>query len=283
MASRTFDKNIEIRTDLRASSSVLGERTSLQNAILNLAINARDAMPEGGVLTLSTCDLQRPRSSRRSTPDPKADSSVEVVVADTGNGIDRATRERVFEPFFTTKEVGKGTGLGLSLVYATVSDHGGSVEIDSEPGIGTTVRLLLPLTSDTAPTERRDSEVERGEGRILVVDDEPVARRTTAAMLRKLGYDVDAAEDGAQALEAFGRDPAAVSGVLLDMVMPGASGCEVLQKMLELRPDVRVLMVSGHVGDGPRAEAAKLGARGLLGKPFSLTQLSREIAALLKG
>jgi len=285
IASRTFDKQVELRTELLSpTAGVLGERTALQNSILNLAINARDAMPDGGVITVSTREVQLGSTDCRGRAgDLRPGPYIELTVADTGQGIDRATRARIFEPFFTTKEVGQGTGLGLSMVYATVLGHHGSIEVDSELGTGTRMRMLLPLAGESPVAETTGLEVVSGEGRLLVVDDERVARKTAAAMLRQLGYEVRAVESGKQALEAFGADPSAFDLVLLDMSMPGDSGPEVLKKLIAVRPDVNVLMITGHVEDGPREEALELGAKGLLRKPFSMAELSRAVGVLLRG
>ncbi len=242
---------------------VMADPTQLEVAILNLAINARDAMPDGGTITLSTRHLVI-------ADDPELDDGdyAELAIADTGTGMDSEVAARVFEPFFTTKEVGKGTGLGLSMVYGMARQSGGTVRIDSKPGEGTVVRLLLRcadtdvLDLDEALASEREAEAETF--RILVVDDDEDVRRFIACSLEEYGHDVVEASDGKSGLAAFARRPAEL--VILDYLMPGMTGAEVAATLRRDLPDLPLLFVTGYSeSDAIRAAAPDAA---VMTKPF---------------
>lgn len=284
LLERTVDKNISLEKKLVATNAcVIGDPTLLQNALLNLGVNARDAMPDGGIITFSTANVELdPRYCQSSafaiTPGPY----IEISVSDTGTGMTKEIIEHVFEPFFTTKEIGKGTGLGLAAVYGTVTDHHGCINIYSEPGIGTIFKLYLPVSGEKDPVVTCTEELIQGSGGILLVDDEAILREVGKELLEGLGYQVYLAEDGEQALELYAREKDAISLVILDMLMPRMGGKETLQRLIESYPDVRVLISSGFNQEETVDELRKIGAKGFLHKPYLCRELCKSIADALK-
>ena len=242
---------------------VMADPTQLEVAILNLAINARDAMPDGGTITLST-------RHRKIADDPELEAGdyVELAITDTGTGMPPEVVARVFEPFFTTKEVGKGTGLGLSMVYGMARQSGGTVRIDSAPGEGTVVRLLLRCAEedvlDLDETIDAEGEAAAETFRILVVDDDEDVRRFIACSLEEYGHDVVEASNGASGLAAFARRPADL--VILDYLMPGMTGAEVAATLRNERPDLPLLFVTGYSESDAIRTAAPDAA--VMTKPF---------------
>jgi PAS domain S-box-containing protein len=275
---RSIDKSIRLIVDLGASSSVvIGDPTQLQSALLNIAINARDAMPDGGSITFATSVVGGDKTPlARSDHDASADSFVEIVVRDTGSGMDERTRERLFEPFFTTKPPGKGTGMGLAAVHATVVAHNGAVFVDSAVGQGTTFRVYLPIASAAASMGAAPAK-----GRIMVVEDEPVVRQVLAARLRMLGYEVTTYADGAQAVEAYQQAKGATDLVILDMVLPRIEGERVFAAVRAVNPAAKVVLMSEHNDDREAAELIRQGALGVVTKPFALSEVSARVTAAL--
>jgi len=281
----TIDPRIEIRKRCAAREATIeGDRSAVQSALLNLGINARDAMPEGGKLTFATrsVDLDK-ETCRRFGYSIKPGPYVELTVADDGTGMSREVQARVFEPFFTTKPVGQGTGLGLAAVYGTVHGHGGEITIYSEEGQGTLFKMYLPLAEDTGHVAApRSPEVLKGTGTILVVDDEPVIRNIARDMLRSLGYDVLLAEDGRKAIEIYRTRSDKIDLVILDLVMPGMNGTEVLRVLKRMDSEARVLIASGFHLDMDAPDVRREGASGFLSKPFIVASLSQAVAAALE-
>jgi PAS domain S-box-containing protein len=275
---RSIDKSIRLTVDLAASSSVvIGDPTQLQSALLNIAINARDAMPDGGSIAFATAVVGGDKTPlARSDHDASADSFVELVIRDTGAGMDERTRKRLFEPFFTTKPPGKGTGMGLAAVHATVVAHNGAVLVDSAVGRGTTFGIYLPL----APVAVGAREASK-KGRIMVVEDEPVVRQVLAARLRTLGYDVTTCADGAQAVEAYQQAKGATDLVILDMVLPRLEGERVFAAVRAVNPAAKVVLMSEHSDDHEAAELIRQGALGVVTKPFALSEVSAQVTAAL--
>ena len=239
--------------------------TQLETALLNLAVNARDAMQEGGVLSIQT---------------ERDGEHVVIQVRDTGHGMSPEVRERVFEPFFTTKEVGKGSGLGLSQVYGFVRQSEGEVDLESAPGKGTSFRLRLPSTDQAVEViaQAKPSVIEGGSERILLVEDDPTVLTLTLDMLTGLGYQVTTATNAAEALEVINSD-AEIDVLFTDVVMPGGvSGVSLARTSRELRPDLRVLLTSGFVGEGAVLETAEFP---LLDKPYETALLAAKLRKLL--
>lgn len=278
LLTHSIDKRIELRVEPSPEPAVvLADTSQLQSALLNIALNARDAMPTGGQLSFSV-SLAGP------APDSVGDAFVQVAVSDTGTGMSEATRSRVFEPFFTTKPQGKGTGMGLAAVYGTVKSHGGIIDVVSSLGTGTTFRLLLPRHKDPSPHIQLRvvrSSPPSNRARILLVDDEQVVRETLAEILRELGHEVTSCVDGLEALDRFLVQWRDIDLVILDMVMPRKGGHDVFRKMLEVNPDVRVLLISGHSVELEAREVLALGAAGFLQKPFSIESLAKVVDQVL--
>jgi PAS domain S-box-containing protein len=276
---RSIDKRIEIKQHLAtASSAVLGDPTQLQNAVLNLALNARDAMPQGGVLSFSTHVVTLEEGSLGE--ELAAGQYLELCVTDTGIGMDAEVKNRLFEPFFTTKEVGKGTGLGLASVYGTMRNHHGAIRVDSEPGRGSSFHLYLPVheVPDTATVVTPAAISVHGHGRILLVDDEPINLVLGSAMLRNLGYEVIPCDDPIQALERYQQEWRTIDLVLLDMIMPKLGGKQLFLAMKQENQHIRALLMSGFSIDGEAQAILDHGVLAFLQKPFELAELSRKVA-----
>jgi len=282
LVRRSTHPNVAIDLDLKAESAVvIGDSTLLHSAVLNVLLNARDAMPDGGRILVSTLDYHVREPSVRFGGHLKPGSYILIEIEDTGTGIPKHVLPRIFDPFFTTKPVGKGTGLGLAAVVGTVKSLGGGVEVESEPERGSAFRLLLPCQSGAvaAAASARLHPVRRT-GSILVVDDEPAARTTAVATLGSLGYTVSEASDGEAAL-AMVRASSHFDLVLLDLKMPKLSGEATFSQLRTLAPGLRVLLWSGY---GEEYDVGAMLARGALGyiqKPFRSSELSRAVKAAL--
>ncbi|MFH2203833.1 MAG: ATP-binding protein [Elusimicrobiota bacterium] len=264
--------------------SVRGDRTQLEQVLLNLAINARDAMPEGGSLTIETSHsfLSEALSSGRFNVPPG--EYVVVSVRDSGSGMDDEALAHIFEPFFTTKEVGKGTGLGLATVYGIVAQSGGHIVVESEQGKGAAFKVYLPYLAEPSAEPKAIEFVEEmtsGAETILVVEDESLVRRTVDRILRGEGYEVLVAECGEEALRLAAEYKRRIHLLLSDVVMPGLSGPEVARKLSAIRPDMLTLFMSGYPrGSDGKEDFAGLGGR-LLMKPFSPDDLARRVRKTL--
>jgi len=280
LLSHSVDRRIEIRQHLDANPAwTRGDRTQLQSALLNLAVNARDAMPEGGELTFATSLATL--DERSQLPELKPGRYLLVCVTDTGTGMSAEVQQRLFEPFFTTKEQGKGTGLGLAAAYGAVHNHHGAISVYSEPGRGSTFKIYLPLattpgtTVEAAPAE--PPAMLRG-ARILVVDDEASIRETTAEMLRDLGCTVTTCQDGDEAVRYYAVHWQEIDLVILDMVMPRRSGRDAFLAMRRENPRIRALLASGHSINGEAQRILEEGVLGFLQKPFETNALARMAA-----
>ena len=278
---RSIDKRIDIELDFAPGPlQAMGDASLLQNAFLNLALNARDAMPDGGTLRLGArrCRLDTGRA-RALGHDVEPGAYVCVSVADDGEGMDEATRKHMFEPFFTTKAPGKGTGMGLASVYGTVRRHGGGISVVTAPGAGTSFEIFLPETRRERVRRRGSRHLESGTGglRIMVVEDEPVVRRVLARLVEELGHSATTCADGLEAVERFRQLGSDIDLVILDLVMPKQNGRETFHALREMDPSVRVLISSGFTAEGGAQELLDEGAAGFLQKPFDLEQLSDAI------
>ncbi|HET9276047.1 MAG TPA: PAS domain S-box protein, partial [Gemmatimonadales bacterium] len=280
LLARTFDRRIEIRLDLSApSSTLLGDHSQLANSVLNLALNARDAMPNGGRLTIST----RVQTVDGAPPqrELKPGSYIVLELSDQGIGMPPETLARAFEPFFTTKAQGRGTGLGLAMVYGTVRAHQGLVTVRSVPGAGTTFTMHLPLApvQATPPAGHPETPVS-GSGRVLVADDEQVIREVAARILTRVGYQVDTVGNGEEAVERVLRASEPYDLVILDWNMPRLSGREACRRILAGRPGTRVVLASGLAESVAAEDLAAEGFVGVVRKPYNLASLSRAVAEL---
>ncbi|HET8613797.1 MAG TPA: response regulator, partial [Sphingomonas sp.] len=265
---------------------VEADPNQLENSLLNLAVNARDAMPQGGRLTIETANAHLDEGYAAAHTGVAQGNYVVIAVSDTGSGMSRETLERVFEPFFTTKEVGRGTGLGLSMVYGFVKQSGGHVKVYSEEGQGTTVKIYLPrLLSGDAPEEDAEEPLLSGEHRgetILVAEDDEDVRAYTAEILRELGYSVIEAHDGPAALRLLAQPEMKIDLLLTDVVMPEMSGRELADQALQLRSGLRILYTSGYtrnaiVHDGRLDRGVEM-----IAKPFTYQALSAKVRELLE-
>lgn len=287
---QTFDRAVTVEARLAESlPKVEGDTMQLQQVLMNLCINARDAMPKGGSLVLTTRTEQVAEGDERIPPESKAGLYVLLSVADTGCGMDEETQAKIFEPFFTTKEKGKGTGLGLAMVYGVAKNHGGFVTVRSEVGRGSAFTLHLPAAEK--PSERRPEalagpEKSRGavsDQTILVVDDEESIRSLARDILEGEGYRVLLAEDGPQALEAYREHQGEIGLVVLDLIMPKLGGGEVFLKLKEMDPGVHVLVSSGYSQEGKAQEILSGGALGFVQKPFHVRDLISKVRQGLDG
>lgn len=275
MLCRIVGEDIEVSIDTDPNLPLVEvDSSQIEQVVLNLTTNARQAMPRGGRLLLCTRALGRADDDLR----------VELSVSDTGQGMDEATRSRLFEPFFTTKQ--RGTGLGLSIVYGIVQQHGGVIVVDSAPGAGTTIRVRLPAAKGARPKSTATRSVPprlEGTETVLVAEDEPSLRAVIRRSLEPLGYTVILAEDGLRAVEEFDRLEGRVDLALLDVVMPRLGGPEAYREMVQRRPELRVLFISGHAPEGAFAAVDAEASRQLLRKPFGRADLVRRVRLALDG
>ena len=282
----TVDKRIDISQRLEASgATTLGDPTQLQSAVLNLALNARDAMPDGGAILFATEVVQIDRdSSRRLAFEVEPGEYVRVSVTDTGAGIDQDIQARIFEPFVTTKGLGKGTGMGLAAVYGTAKNHHGGVSVDSSPGRGTTMSMYLPLASTDQHVINQSAfrkRADRSSAHVFFVDDEASVRNVGVAMLESAGFRVTTSTNGAEAVESYREGWKQIDLVVLDMVMPVLGGHNAFLAMREINPDVRVLLASGYSLNEEAQGLLDLGAIGFIQKPFRIEALLDVVVSAL--
>jgi PAS domain S-box-containing protein len=281
--NRTFDKSIEVETHLHDRlPTVEADAGQIQQVIMNLCINAGDAMPVGGTLTIQTEVETLDEGYVGMHMGAKAGAHAILSISDTGVGMDPKTAQRIFEPFFSTKGEGKGTGLGLAMVYGVVKNHGGFVDVSSEPGRGTTFNIFLPLSGK--PESEASSEPEPvfdGNELVLVVDDEEPIRALAKEMLEGYGYRVILAEDGVKAIEMFEEHNGNIGLVILDMVMPNMGGRETFLKMKKINPNVKALLSTGYSQSGKAQEILDSGVLGFVQKPYQLTTLLSKVRSVL--
>ena len=273
----TFPRNIRVESDVPADLwDVMADATHLHQVIMNLCVNARDAMSEGGRLTIGVKNVQLTGAEVQGHSQAAAGPHVLLTVTDTGHGIPPEIMDRIFDPFFTTKEIGKGTGLGLSTVVGIVKNHGGFVMAYSEPGHGTVFKVYLPAVTGSAPafTKETAPPFQTAEGElILIVDDEALIREAAQAVLEKHGYRVVTAATGEEAIQMFIRHRAAVRLVLTDVMMPGMGGVALIRSLRVLEAGIKVVASSGMHQEEKQAELAELGIKEILAKPFTQVQL----------
>ncbi len=283
MLSPLFGELVRLEVDLRAQpSTVWADRAQIEDVILNLAVNARDAMPRGGSFTISTRSEEVTQAAQQ-YPDAPSGRYLVLRAVDAGIGIPQEVMVHIFEPFFTTKELGKGTGLGLSTVHEIVRQGGGWIDVRSEAGRGASFAIYLPevdvKTVQEAPGPARD--VRRGRETILVVEDDDAVRTYLCETLLRSGYRVLEAPGGAAAMELAARYPGSISLLVTDVVMPGMSGPEVAKGLIEARPRIRVLFVSGYGGEEVTEHDLEGAIVHALEKPFSTDAFVEKVRSVL--
>jgi len=286
LLSATLDKNIRLRLDFATPTApVQGDPGQMSQIILNLAVNAADAMAEGGDLVFHTETVDLTPDQRRRHDGTLPGRHVLVAVSDTGSGIPPDVIPRIFEPFFTTKDQGKGTGMGLAMVYGIVQNHGGFIEVDSALGCGTTFRLYFPEVreQESRSLQKAGGEmVEPGSGTILVIDDKDAVRSVATAFLEEMGYRVLTASDGEEAVAVFRASHEPIDLVIIDMVMPAMGGRECFRALKSIRPGLKAVLSTGYDFNAAVQEILDEGMRGFVQKPYQLRQLSEVVAAALK-
>ena len=257
------------------------DRAQIENVLLNLYVNAWQAMPGAGELYIETDNITLDEHYVKPYK-VKPGRYVKISITDTGTGMDKVTQRRIFEPFFTTKEMGRGTGLGLASVYGIVKNHGGYINVYSEKGRGTTFRIYLPASEKEISEKKELSEkVVKGTGTLLLVDDEDLFIGVGEPMLKTLGYEVLVARSGREAVEIYKDNQDGVDMVVLDMTMSGMSGGETYDRLKEINPGIKVLLSSGYSVEGQATEILNRGCNGFIQKPFSISELSEKIGEIL--
>ena len=283
--SETFGrtrKNITIHREFAEDLlAIKADESQIGQVLINLYINAADAMPDGGELILKTMNVTH-KKMKNKRYDPKPGRYVLLQVTDNGTGMDEKTMERIFEPFFTTKEMGGGSGLGLASVYGIIKGHGGYIEVDSEKGLGTTFSIYLPASDQSVqkPSEPYE-QVIKGDKTVLLVDDEEIVIDVAVELLKKLGYNVIEAGSGKEAIQLFGEWCDKIDMVILDIIMPDIGGGEVYDRIKEIDPQVKVLLSSGYSIDGQATDILERGCNSFIQKPFSMAVLSKKIREVL--
>ncbi|MCL4553364.1 MAG: PocR ligand-binding domain-containing protein, partial [Candidatus Marsarchaeota archaeon] len=284
MLERTIPKMIEIQLVLDENlATINADPTQVDQILMNLALNARDAMPDGGRLIFETANVVLDAEYASSHLDARLGDHVLLSITDSGVGMDKETLPHIFEPFYTTKGMGKGTGLGLAMVHGIVQQHGGHIRCYSEPGQGTGFKIYFPaLVADEELEERTAAAIPLGGSEtILLADDEEFVRDLGQRLLSEQGYKVLTASNGKEALEVYRSQSAEISLVILDLVMPEMGGKQCLRGLLEINPKAKVLIASGFSANGPTKDALVYGAKGFVDKPFSLNQLIKAVRETL--
>jgi two-component system cell cycle sensor histidine kinase/response regulator CckA len=292
LVNRSLGETIELKIlPGRDLWYIKADKTQLTQVIINLAVNAKDAMPHGGCLTIRTRNISERESIKLATSGMAAGEYVLIEVEDTGVGIEPDVMAKIFEPFFTTKDVGKGTGLGLSTVYGIVKQTGGYIFADSEVGTGTTFRVYLPryiVSEEEVAAQRAEKKKEgtrdlTGSGRVLLVEDEDVVRNFAARALARQGYEVLEAGTGVEALEVMERERGKVDIVVSDVIMPEMDGPTLLKELRKTNPGLKFIFVSGYPDDAFKKSLDEDEAYSFLPKPFTLSQLAARVKEQLGG
>jgi CheY-like chemotaxis protein len=287
IAFQTFPKNITISNQIGEDLGIIeGDVTQLHQVLMNLCVNARDAMSSGGTLTMGAENFDVDVHYAAMLPDAKPGQYVRFTVKDTGTGIAREILDKIYDPFFTTKEVGKGTGLGLSTALGIVKSHGGFITVASRTGEGTTFRVHLPVAVDAKvpASSQEEAPGPRGEGeRILVVDDEESIRKIMTCILTKNGYEVICAGDGAEAVALFAVNKAEIAVVLTDVSMPVLDGVGAVRAIRRIDPAAQIIACTGYEEEPQRKELASLSVAAFLTKPYRTAQLLRTLREVIAG
>jgi CheY-like chemotaxis protein len=284
MLARLMGEDVEVCVKLQPEATTIrADPHQLDQVLMNLAVNSRDAMPRGGKFGIETGFVEWGASEMQSRPGAQPGPYVMLAVSDSGVGMSEATRGHLFEPFFTTKEVGKGTGLGLSTIHGIVEQSGGYVEAESELGRGTTFKIYLPrvVGGEADPGEPEAAPASGGHETVLVVEDQAEVRGYAAAALGAYGYQVIQAENAEDALLLCGREGEHVDLILTDVVMPSLSGKELADRLKERRPGIKVLFMSGYAADAMVHHGVLQEDAEFIEKPFSPDQLAIKVRRML--
>jgi PAS domain S-box-containing protein len=299
---RAVDPNVQIRAVQRLLQPLLGEQIKLEvstiepswliqidpgqfeQLLVNLAVNARDAMPDGGTLTISTDNVILDEIFQIKHPEVIPGPYLQVIVRDTGSGVSPAVREHIFEPFFTTKPIGEGTGLGLATCHGIVKQNGGYIWLLAEPGRGSTFEIYLPHTeasSAIVESPPQEAATQRGHETVLLIEDEEPVRALCALALERLGYDVISAATGGEGLERAARYEGSIDALVTDVILPDMRGPEVAERLKESRPGVTVLFASGYTQDTIARDGVLEDGVNFLQKPYTLWKLGKELRRAL--
>ena len=261
--------------------TIEADQGQIEQVLMNLYVNAWQAMPSGGELYLQTENVSIDKNYVKPF-EAKPGKYVKISVTDTGVGMDEATRQRIFDPFFTTKEMGRGTGLGLASAYGIIKNHGGFIDVYSEEGKGTTFNIYLPVSEKKVVEEKElDEDLLRGSETVLLVDDEEMIIETGEELLKKLGYELFVARSGKEATEIFEKNKDKIDIVILDMIMPDMSGRDTFDRLRKINPAIKVLLSSGYSINGEATEILDKGCDGFIQKPININQLSRKLREIL--
>ena len=284
---RLIGEDIDLETCLSETPlPVMADSGQMEQVLMNLATNARDAMPSGGLLALGTEKKVLDAEFTKVHGYGKAGEYAVVSVTDTGMGMSEETRRRIFEPFFTTKETGRGTGLGLAIVYGVVKQHGGYIDVYSEQGKGTAFRIYLPLSRSEAKEEKKEEtgrDPSGGTETILVAEDDEAIRRLSGSVLKEFGYSVILVEDGEDAVAKFREHMQRIDLVMLDMIMPKKNGREAYGEIKKIKPDIKVLFASGYAADIIQGKGIAEEGLDFIMKPVSPMDLLRKVREILDG
>lgn len=284
--SGTLPKNINLKYDIGADlPPISADPTQIHQVLMNLSINARDAMPNGGTMTIEAHRISIDENYARMSPDAIPGEHILITVSDTGTGMTGDIKKQIFDPFFTTKDIGRGTGLGLSTVLTIVRSHNGFINVYSEPGKGSKFSIYFPISSENEIVEEEPKtrlELFGAGELILIVDDEEYIREVTSATLEKSGYRVVTAEDGTEGLAVFAEHRDEIRAVIADVSMPYMDGPSMLRAMKRMDPNVRPIVMSGLMSDSQRSEVEGLGIRNVLSKPFTADVLLETLVSCLR-
>ncbi len=281
LISETFPKTIVVETKLQANLPyIIADVTQIHQVLLNLCVNARDAMPDGGRITISSSIVDGSRIARKITGKP-AEAYVRIQLMDTGSGMDETIRDRIFDPFFTTKGPGKGTGLGLSLAYSIIESHHGYITVDSEVGAGTTFDLYLPIQSMEQKSETSSAErttaVQGGTETVLIIEDEELIREFLLLILVEKGYKVITAQDGEEGVKQYTQHKKEINVVVSDLGLPKVPGDEVFRRIKRINPQAKIILASGFIDPEVKSKIYSAGARQFIRKPYAPDELLRII------
>jgi CheY-like chemotaxis protein len=284
MLERTLPKMIDIHVLPGENlAKINADPIQIDQVLMNLAVNAADAMPEGGKLSIHTGNVTLEEHELKDYVEAKPGQQVLLMVTDTGLGMDKNTLEHIFEPFFTTKAVGEGTGLGLAMVHGIVKQHGGHIRCSSTPGRGTTFQVYLPAMVVGEPVEEPSKILfpQGGSETILLVDDEEHIRDLGMKILSAAGYNVIMACNGGEALDVYYERVNDIALVILDLMMPEMGGKQCLERLLRMNPAIKVIISSGYSASGPTREALSAGAKGFVNKPYDIHRMLDVIREVL--